>query len=88
VCGPFHSVVDATDNFGMTWLSGSCSSTYGAAYVITDAYPEGVIRISDEDVRADQMSDDGGYADEAERQRVVLDESVGFPRVERGLYQP
>jgi len=59
----------------MTWLSGSCAFTGGAAYIITDAYPE-VVRIGDDEVRED------------ERERIALDESVGFPPVERGLHQP
>lgn len=49
----------------------------GAAYIITEAYPE-VVRIGDDEVRAD----------EAERELVALDESIGFPYVERGLHQP
>jgi len=48
----------------------------GAAYIITDAYPGEVVRIGDDEVRAD------------ERERIALDESVGFPPVERGLHQP
>lgn len=46
----------------------------GAAFISSDAYPEPV-RVEDDEVRED------------ERQRVVLDESVGLPHVERGLYQ-
>lgn len=60
----------------MSWLSGSCylpAEGVGAAFISSDAYPEPV-RVDDE-VRED------------ERQRVVLDESVGFPPVERGLYE-
>jgi len=60
----------------MTWNSGPCAyTTGGAAYIVTDAYPE-VVRIGDDEVRED------------ERERVALDESAGFPHVERGLHQP
>ncbi|WP_028851078.1 hypothetical protein [Thermocrispum municipale] len=59
----------------MTWNSGPCTYlTGGAAYIVTDACPE-VVRIGDDEVRQD------------ERERVALDEGVGFPPVERGLYQ-
>lgn len=66
----------------MTWLSGSCYTPppgVGKAHVSTDAYSEPVV-IEDVDVRADDA--------EVERERVVLDETHGWPRVERGLFEP
>jgi len=60
----------------MTWNSGSCAyTTGGAAYIVTDAYPE-VVRIGDDEVRED------------ERERVVMDESVELPHMARELHQP
>lgn len=63
----------------MTWQSGSCDlpmGGVGAAFIVTDDEPE-VVRVADADVRRDK----------SERVRVTLDESVGFPSVERGLHQ-
>lgn len=61
----------------MTWRSGPCSDVPGGGSAwVSDG--DGYVRIDDADVRAD----------EAERVRVTLDESVGFPPVEHGLYEP
>ena len=62
----------------MTWNSGPCLPHGGMQIIVTDAYPEKVIVIPDDEVRAD----------EAERQRVVMDESVELPHMARELHQP